>query len=98
MSATQATLEAIRERAAADRRYAAMDALLDLVDNMMLDGRFDALDALLREVRLSLGCSLTVALLGFTWVARERLPSRQTLLDSARAEWPSVPFERWSCG
>lgn len=95
MSDTQATLAAIREHAAADRRYAAMDALLDLVDDMMLDGRFDALDALLREVGLSLGRSLTVALLGFTWVVRERLPSRRALLDAALAEWPSVSCEQW---
>ncbi len=79
-------LEQIYDRVRAGSTHSAMDSLIGYVDDAFLDGRFADVDRLLATADLDrLSPTLQLALMGFTRVAAEKLPSRADCAKSIEA-------------
>lgn len=60
-----------------------IDAIYDLFDDMMLAGKFNEIDLLLRHWMLDDHIDFILAVLTITLPAKTKLPSRQALLEFA---------------
>lgn len=68
-------------------RESAVDLLFERVDELLADDRMPECDALLQQIDVTkLDSHLMVSSLSITWLAREHLPSRASLVARIEAQ------------
>ena len=63
---------------------ATLDALYDTIDDLMLDGRFSAVDSILADHVTHWSITILLGLLTVTLPAKSPLPSREAVYDRAK--------------